>query len=390
MAKEIIVLGCGMAGTSAALYARELGANVKIIAEGFAGSAMSSGSFVEREPDDSPYGSLDEEKINFLAKILPGFQYIPGGAQIVNAFGTLTPVKVAAPWHKNAAISLNGQGAKKILLAGLYELPAFWPAFAAKNFNANLGGAAAFSAVSLPQLPLDDPTPYELADFIDSDEGLARIVEILNAVESVNSYDAVLLPPVIGRKPETLGRLADSTGLPLGEFWAPWGVAGERMNKTLLDCAAKAGVEFLRAKIEGMEVVAGAVKYINVKGAPKIELPAGAAVIAAVGGTLLAGKELGVEHYRPPVNLPWAMTEDEWITKDPSRLFATTVDSRDPGLTIGVETDESLRIKDKFGALWAGNAYAAGDAIGGRGPASGGLLRAFSTGIAAAFNAVKA
>ncbi len=387
MAKEIIVLGCGMAGVSAALYARERGAKVKIIAEGFAGSAMSSGSFVDREPDGSPYGTLDEEKINFLGKILPGFAFAAGGAQIANAFGTLAPVKVVAPWHKNAVITRDG-GAKKILLVGLYELPAFWPAFAAKNFNANIGVAARFEGVSLPQLPLDDPTVYELADWLDSDAGLEQFAKLLNAIERVNLYDAVLLPPVIGRKAATLGRLADSTGLPLSEFWAPWGVAGERMNKKLLDEAAAAGIEFVRAKIEGIEIASGAVKQINLNGAPHAEVPAGAAVIVAIGGALLAGKDLGVEHYRPPVNLPWAMTEDEWITKDPSRLFATTVDGRDPGLTIGVEVDESMRIKDKFGAIWAGNAFAAGDAIGGRGPGSGGLLRAFATGIEAALRAL--
>ena len=254
--------------------------------------------------------------------------------------------------------------------------------------------AYSFKAVTLPPLDIPGDTPVTIAAALDDDIHFEALANALQKAVTDTEAGILLLPPVLGVQPAGLAqRLSERLKVQVGELWAPWGAAGVRFTRHLDAVLEAAGVRRIEGRATGLDRSGDgsvtAIAYSDARG-EEAHLSVDGSVIVAMGGALLHARDMGVEHLRPPVDLPWEMTEDEWIQRDPNELFSRDIDAKHPALSFGVHADERLRPLDVQGRLWSPNCFMAGDILAGSRATKGGLHFAFTTGCRAAAGALDA
>ena len=393
MSAKLIIVGSGMAGAAAAVAATKAGADVTLLTAGFGGTAASCGSFLARG-DDAVHPIPETYKAVFET-LLPGWLVLDEPRMAVNVFGTLTPMSVLAPWNQAAVIDTSATKPRTVAVAGLHEDARFWANFAVRNLEPSLRETAySFKAVTLPPLDIPGDTPVTIAAALDDDIHFEALANALQKAVADTGADILLLPPVLGMQPAGLAqRLSERLKVQVGEMWAPWGAAGVRFTRHLDAVLAQAGVQRIEGRATGLDRsddgAITAVKYNDAEGA-EASLAVDSAVVLALGGSLLHARDMGIEHLRPPVDLPWEMTEDDWMQRDPNELFSRDIDAKHPALSFGVHSDERLRPLDVHDRLWSPNCFMAGDILAGSRATRGGLQFAFTTGCKAAGEALDA
>lgn len=299
-AADVLVVGRGAAGALAALAARAAGASVQLVAAGGGATELGSGAWdvagsqrLGPEADQplcthaaaSAEGTAGLAALAWCAEQLDLALRADGPMPLlVTEAGRLR--RAAA--HDPALLDLSRLPRATVAVAALAGHPSFDAAWLARRLDAH-GQDRRFAAVELDFVRRGRDRllhPAELAALLDEDRSaraaLARaIVRGLGGL----SFDAVLVPPMLGLDAPLRAELEGAAGLPIGEIVSgPGAVAGLRLVRQLARRLEAAGVRVHAGRVETVER-AGRLVRVRTDGA---ELRAERLVLAT-GGHLGGG-----------------------------------------------------------------------------------------------------
>lgn len=284
---DVVVVGAGLAGLTAALFAARLGKSVTLLSYG--AGALSIGSscvdvlgYVRHNesnntvqgsvldalaslPADHPYSLVGreatatalrefaalcaDESWNLTAPPNGGNHWVP------TIIGTLKPTHLCPPTNDPAPLF----AARSVLVAGIEGIKDCQPTLVAEQLRRYPALAdKGFSEALLPS-PLGKThrniTPLDVARHVDSEAGQQWLAAAL--APYAHHKDCILIPPILGTKGGTHGSsqildaLRQRLKSPLVEMLSiPPGVGGLRLRNVLMSLLRKAGVRV----VENVEV----------------------------------------------------------------------------------------------------------------------------------------
>lgn len=383
---DVVVIGAGLAGLTAALRLARAGKSVTLTTKGPGGLQLSQGTVdvlgytpervtapldaVAAVPEGHPYASIGAdataEALNWLASELGPDLLVGSPAtnfHLPTAVGALRPTAFAQP----SMIAGNAVGGKSYAVVGVRQLKDFPADLIAGNLarsTAPDGGSLSASAawISLPARKGEaDPTALTYARAMDDQSFAAAFAKAVAAV--AGNADVVALPAVLGiRRRDVWRQVAEALGRDVCEIpLPPPSVPGLRLYDALLTMARAAGVRFIQgSRITGFTAGDDGVASVTLAaaGGPR-HLTAGAFVFAPGG---FESGALDVDSHgaitEPVFGLPLTATDAEPLIPSvywgPHALFE-----------VGVRTDDGGRPTDAAGAVVHPNLYVAGGIIAG-------------------------
>lgn len=387
--QRVVVIGAGVAGLVAAIRLARGGARVALLTKGTGGLQLSQGTVdilgyspdrVERPLDalagfagshpGHPYAQLDAAEVGAAAdylKELVGPGLLVGdpavNLQLPTAVGAVRPTALASP-SMTAGACVDGA---KFVIVGLSRLKDFYPELVAQNLNrTELPGGGRLSArgVTIDVVAREgevDSSGLTFARALDDSGYRRRFAQAVKAV--VEPGETVGLPAVLGLDDHgAWAELAELIGAEVFEIpLPPPSVPGMRLNRTLTQLAKDAGVRYVPgSRVSGFSASGGRVDSVQlgVAGGPR-DFRADAFLLATGGfesGSLHADSYHQVHEivFDLPLRVPEGalVHGDYWGEAQP--LF-----------TVGVETDERMRVRTPGGDVVYDNVYAAGGILAG-------------------------
>lgn len=394
---DVVVIGGGLAGATAALELQALGCKVALSRRGWGATAMSTGALdiaytpALQKADETgatledhirdiithrpkhPYSVLGMDRTvqgvhQGLARLSPylgvataDFERHANNRLYLSALGTLIP----------AATTFCGDGVWHVNLPGRFALVQF---AADAHFAATrilLGAQSDAKRWGLPTLNIQvveiagDPwvgfAPAHVARAFDDIQQLDRLAQRLGPVNK--EFDGLILPPYMGLNQAAVARryLADRLGLKIYETLAKIpSVAGIRLQQALdAGCLAR-GVTVLAAT-KTMQSAEG--RLTSLRTVDNLDISFGSAVLAT--GRFVSGGVVWEQHCREALlDLP-VVTELGVLEEDnlDAVVRETPMESH-PLMTAGVQVDSNLRPM-REGDVAFENLFAAGMIIGG-------------------------
>lgn len=441
---DVIVIGAGVAGFSAALSARRAGASVEVIS-GHAGATSLSGGAWDVCSD--LYASTDEiirplrtiaEEIETLVYEDPHHPYSrmgsPATALIQAAHdAVLTALAIYRPLDltsrgvlvatdlgllrrtataQDAVLDLASAGTLDTSVSEHVPTPISTGVLSLRgdrNTDARFLSASWTELMSLAKksrnfAPLhidffnrkDDALlhPHEIAAIGDSDEGSARIADLIASAVRTNKFTSVVMPPLLGYKRDDVrARMESVVGLPLGEWVQPLaGPQGLRLSRRIDEVLREVGCVRSGTPVKSLDVRAsGSVVHLE-NGTQK---RAGAIVLCTGkhlgGGLTMRGGDLVESLSALPVYIdgrvqPLGSSADG---RDPFHFFGNDPFAGGPGFRAGVGYDHTMRARDRHGDVAANDVFVAGALLEGVEPSRDGtgLGCCATTGFVAGRNA---
>ncbi|MCI5826455.1 MAG: glycerol-3-phosphate dehydrogenase subunit GlpB [Arcanobacterium sp.] len=287
---RIVVIGAGLAGLTSALMLAERGHQVRIVTYGWGGLLLSKGTvdvlgwntqrehlptrapateilpafteFVNTHPDH-PYAHIGAHHVlagvQWLVHKLPFFS--PQELTVVaereertalankllpTAIGAVQP-SACVPTSMTASVLANG---KRYLVVGIDNLKDFYPQLVADNLNASpyVQVHARAAHIKLPLRHAEtDTTGTTIARCLDKEWGTADFDALLDQLKGLaHEGETVLLPGVLGLKPDTFTALREQLGTPVGEIpLPPPSVPGRRINDFLVHACREMRVDIM-------------------------------------------------------------------------------------------------------------------------------------------------
>jgi glycerol-3-phosphate dehydrogenase subunit B len=406
---DVLVIGGGMAGATAALAAREAGALVVLARKAPGSTGLSGGAIsVAEDPasmPDTPFAARSGvvESARRIAATRPGHPYrvLRGRLdRLWNAveFATGQLSSVLAPpsgrnrWlltpfgHAHAAAAcartmVSGDLAevKGTLLVCGFEGHLGWDPWLVASGAERVRslGAPEVRAVLLDLFRWEDGAlarPFDLARMLEAPGAAEEAGRMLRKALPRGAAVAVF-PPVLGLDPEARvpERIAAEAGIPVAEMLSDLpSVPGLRLHRAIEARLAAAGVEVLQGDVRAAT-------------GPDVPAAVGGREVAARSWVLAGGRFVGggIERrgalMESVLGLPVLASEGPFA--DPSVRFAarppaslTLRDSRSPQplLAAGLRVDEALHPLDAEGRTIHERIFAAGAVVGGHDPASDG------------------
>lgn len=386
--RDVLVIGGGLAGLSAALVAAERKKKVTLITEG-AGTLPLSGGVIDVlarsaankkivSPKDAipflsdghPYGkigltTLEESIAHFLAVTkkygLPYHGSLDKQIPVATAIGTIKPTCLAP-------VSLDASplfAAQKIVVAGIRSLKDFFPALLPKNLK-NFVGDKEFvvTHVDLNLKGKRDITMLDVARKLDTDDGIREFAERLAPFAGEGTV--FLTGQFLGTDGESVAKkTAELVGAPVIEtVGLPPAVNGLRLQKIYMRALDEANVEIIRAAKAVSAVTDGNLcRVVKVRAAAREKLYAAEKFILATGGFYSGG--ITMKRFDEPVetvfNLPVSFVsgEENWADAD---IFA---DAEQGFALTGITVDSSMRPVDKNFRRIFDNVFVVGKNLGG-------------------------
>lgn len=397
--KDVIVIGNGMAGTTAAKAAADAKASVEIITKGAGATLMGSGTLdvlgavpkaegnqmvsdiqegirqlLEVNPNH-PYGVLRHSLENGVKAFCEvcragGLEYIGDGvknAVLPNILGTFKSTAYIPSYNRCADISrANG----KILVAGFKGHTEFYPEYACKSYHfcqkkfaPEADAIYLATTLELPSLAQRTKvTNAELASFFDTAEGIHELADALKDIRNMlGGIQRILLPPVLGYRNYAKNRrqLRDMIGVSLGEI----AEAGHSISAQRLAAAYEKGLHELgigltsQAKAVSITKRADGEFCVTYEKQGKTKEAYAREVVLATGGCIGGG----ITSYREDLYVP--------VLGEPlGRIEAGKVDQRvfpqggQPFTKIGVKVYDNMALAQ--GKL-SGQIFACGDLMDG-------------------------
>lgn len=390
---DILVVGSGMAGLSAAVVAAKTGASVTVLSEGAGVISIGSGAIDFLGYDngklirDNPYNHLvglpKNHPYNIIGKdnVKNAFDEIikicgENGLEIchsedgnnktaISVMGTLRPTYITSAASDCKAIF----DAKKIAIAGIDLLKDSRPTLAMVQLkeygflnDKEFGEEILHSPFGKTHRSLNC---LDIARHVDKEEGFAWLIGELWRIKE--NYEVIVIPPVCGvfRHSEYFAKL-HSLGLNIIEAVSiPPGVGGFRLRGALLKEAKKLNVTFVencfvsRAVTKGGKCDSLIALHSDLAGALETEYFADNFIIAS-GGILGGGVKTSFQGAKEAIfdiDVDCPVRPDEWSTPD---VFADQ-----PFSSFGVSVSDKMRATDKNGGEIYSNVYFAGRTIGG-------------------------
>ncbi len=384
---DIVVVGSGIAGMTAALTAAQSGKQVTLLTHGVGSLAISSGSidvlgYVDGKavtdpfkamadlPEAHPYRLVGEADVrasldwlkDLCGKAGMTMKAEESNHQLVTVMGTLkpswlTPVSFCAEEVENvlriAVVTVEDM--KDVHPGLIIDQLQRYPALAKKEFV----------EVVLPN-PIHQAhrnvTPLDIARYVESPEGLQWLKDGLAPYAKL--YPVLLLPPILGMKhsQKIWEQLCASLNAKLVEMVSiPPGVAGLRLREIMKKTLNAAGVylventEVVKAEVE--QGVCKALSTVATGGENRWEADS---FIIATGGLLGGG--IGTapgKAWETIFNLPLDMPENTEDWSSPN-IFGDSLFAK-----MGVKVNEELKPVDAEGKVILNNVRFAGRIVGG-------------------------
>jgi glycerol-3-phosphate dehydrogenase subunit B len=391
---DVVVVGAGLAGLSAAIDLAERGASVQVAAKGMAATHWAHGGLDVAGPPGAsspanglarlqrsaghPYnllhddlaGALDAAKIRLAAAGLP-FQG--------DLATPLRPIPTAIGGLRSAAILPDGQAAcaapwrpgEGLLLLGIERYRDYWPAYAARNLARQEwpdGPTRFASAVAaLPELAgLRNLGPLLLARRFDDARWRARAFEALARVVPRPGSWRIGLPAVLGmdRHAEVLEAAAAALGHPVFEIPSlPPSIPGLRLFEALAGRARELGVTVqIGFEVSGTERRGDRVVAVETRAAARPLRIRAEQLVLATGGIAGGGFRAGPEGIlgEPVLALQVAApVRGAWLSGDLYGVDGVELERA------GIRVDEHLRPIGPDGAAIFGNVRVVGSALAG-------------------------
>ena len=390
--QQVVVVGAGLAGLTAALIAAEAGAKVELVAQGQGALTLHPGwievgdvAALAGQPDH-PYARAAESLAAGLSLIdrIAGLQAAED--QAITGLGERR--RIAYRVGHNADAPASG----RTLIVGFAGWRDFYAGMIADNLCA-AGIDAAALTISVPDLGGNfDNWTVDLARWLDTPAGRDHLIGQIKP--KLDGAAQVALPAVLGFQPETRAQIAEALGVPVVEIptLTP-SIPGLRLYHGLRRALIAQGGRFtVGPRVSGLEIkdgrVTGVFAATAANGRARV-LPADA-VILATGGLFGGGLESDYHGrvWETVANLPVADVPPlgEWFTEP---LLSG---QPQPIQRAGVATDGDLRPLDAEGKAFAPNLYAAGRLLAGYSPVSEGSTEGvdIASGAHAAIRALSA
>lgn len=416
---DVVVVGGGVAGLAATLAAVREGARVTVLdarpgASSLAGGAWDLGLSLASLREERSCSALlaamlaarPAHPLSPLASEVPALAAEAHDA-VLGALGIYAPLALDRPPALVATdlghVRRVGTAQRGVLdLAALPEgriAVARFPAARAHDgafVAASLGALAAdrgdrrrFCALEVEMLRRGRDVwlhPHEAGALFDDDRARDRLVRALMRALGGASFDAVLLPPLLGEHDDTAwSRVQKALALPIGEWSSSLaGPQSARLVRALARAFARS-----KASYERSPVLRASASSVETE---RTTHRTGAVVLATgrhLTGGLLFRRDVALE---PLFELPGYLDGKPIASSDTSALFDTDVPAGAAGFRVGVGVDERLRPLDARGQpadprLFAAGSMLAEVPIAGAG---GGLGIAAITGWIAGRNAARA
>jgi glycerol-3-phosphate dehydrogenase subunit B len=278
---DVVVIGGGVAGVTAAAAATAAGARVALVRRGPGVSAMTAGGWI----DAPPTGFADLLRA-------AGLPLLSCAGGLPHPEGTLLHCAAAPAAHVRAG--LRG-GAERALVCGIAGLPGFRAAALAALWADALDGqtdALAHETVTLDGTPSAGWSPVSLAAALERDAHLLG-APLAHAV-GAHGVARVIVPAVLGleRHSAVHATVEGAVGATVGEaLGTPPSLPGWRLDRALLAVLANVGAELFT----GVARVADDLRVSVATATGTLSLHAGAVVLAAgkfAGGGVAADPQL--------------------------------------------------------------------------------------------------
>jgi glycerol-3-phosphate dehydrogenase subunit B len=424
---DVVVIGGGLAGATAALVARRRGAHVALASRSWGATAMSTGaldiaSSQALSPADQlprtlaehvmdiaahrprhPYGTLGVEA-TFL-HLRQGFDLLVDALEraglragpleleaenlgLASALGTLMPAGSALGSHLGLDLMRPLAGSW-----GVVQLHGD-ASFDAQRVAAGVAADAEEVSGQRPDLVVV-PVAFEcrkpalaLARELDDEAALDRLATALAACPP--GLAGLILPPVIGlrRHPEVFARLRELVGLPLVEALSHLpSPPGVRLQQALEAALEAAGIPLVG---EAAAPIVSGSRVTGLRTTDALEIRGGAFVLAT--GRFVSGGVTWTDRCREALfGLPLVTEIGPMEIDSPADVLRETPVESHPLMTAGVQVGSDLR-PQREGRLAFENLFAAGMVLGGFGSryslCADGV--ALATGSAAAVGALSA
>lgn len=389
---DVLVVGSGMAGLTAALAAARQGRSVRLLAAGMGSLAISGGTIdllgyvngkavdnpwqgMARLPEEHPYRLLGEENVRaalqFLRSALEkqGWPMRPAtvdgeerNTRLPTIMGTLKPT-----WLLPAGLAPRAlQSARRVLVVSVEKLRDCRPGLVIDQLKRYKDWADREYVQALLPSPFGEAhrsiSALDLARLADRPQTRHWLPDAL--APFAGTCDLALIPPLCGSRADADFQrvVAEAVGCPVAEMCSiPPGVGGLRLREALLralrghDFALVENATALRAELEG-DVCAA----LAVSASGQIRRHAARAFVMATGGILGGGVTLQpgtVQESVFGIDIPAPQDVAQWSERE---IFGNHLFSR-----LGVRVDGDMRPVDDHGAPRWRNVFFAGRSLGG-------------------------
>ncbi|MFX1520551.1 MAG: anaerobic glycerol-3-phosphate dehydrogenase subunit GlpB [Promethearchaeota archaeon] len=428
---DVIVIGAGMAGLTAARKIAETGKHVAVLSRGLGTTNMSTGAidllgYVQNKlvtnPEDEirnlvktlpkhPYsivGRGDDKKVlELLRESIQDFKKITNATYVgettrnvllSNYFGTFRPSCLIPQTMRHG--NLLELTDAKLMALGVRGYTEFNAKFFANSlhyavnsfFKENTIKEVHPREITIPSLGKDrEITSIEIAEALDTENTFSRFLEQLRKLMLYLDVSAVVVPALLGYKNwvQNHALLEKELDVPVFECLSlPPSVPGQRLQRILENAAIDVGVEIHR----GIQILKAhsennvCTKLDAVADIYRQTFKADVYVLAS-GSFISEGLYFDREKiYEPIFDLPVH-------SGNKNKFSENRLDSGKHGIAyVGIEIDETMRPIDLDGKIIAKNLFAAGSILGNYDYISekSGLGVALTTGYLAGVNAINA
>ena len=310
---RVVVIGGGVAGTAAALSAREHGAEVILVRGSSGATSLGIGAY-DFVPWESSRVSapMIASCMQILAQI-GGVSTPEGGARLASSTGILRPAHA----HDDALLDLGKVRAGRVLV--LDAALGGWDARSiSRSYNAHaLRGEHSFEPLACSVVKHTDERSMTFAELAGRHDDPARLAWLAEAIKAAltttENATAILLPPILGADRSRAAELSKLVGVPCGEAITPFSSpAGRRFEAARDRALERAHV----ATVDGWATLVAVADKVTVELEEGDALEADAIVLAT--GGLLGG---GIVYSPAEGILATAMPPY------PRRVFACAVDA---------------------------------------------------------------
>lgn len=393
MKPDIIIIGGGMAGTAAAIAAKNKGADVTLIRKGFGSTALSSGTFDVLNPEKDinslnkrhPYRivgqrgfSVFKEKLNnFIKDIKNEELYIDGSinndATLVSIAGVFKNTNLCQ--HSICEGRFSGLKDARILFFGIKGFAGFNPKQCCRQLkeanerNNLLIKKIDHTFISFPGNGVETfPSPFILAMRLDDESVMEKFISTINKAAKENGYTHLGFPPILGlrKTAKTVKALEISANRRVFELLPliP-SVPGYRLQMALNGLLNRKGINVIEGEAIKTKIKNSVVESISVKKRNELlELKAKSFILTTgrwAGGKAI--KKNGI--YEPIFDLPIFEKERVAEIKDVANYLDSYVLESHPLLSVGIRVNSRLQPLNSDEDIVYKNLFAAGAILGG-------------------------
>lgn len=374
--RDVVVIGAGLAGLTAATRLAEAGKTVTVVTKGLGGLQLGQGTIdvwgynpdlvstplqaVEDASGNHPYaqfsGAEMSDALTWIKEHTGGLLVGDGqeNYRLPTAVGALRPTALAQP-SMLAASDIDGP----VVLVGLDRFKDFYPEMAAGNLaKAGIDARVIHVDVEVREGEVDTSGTV-WARSLDRPEIRERLVAAVKP--QLKEGEKVGFPALLGLNPHTWEEIATALGHDVFEIPVPPpSIPGMRLNEHLTHLVKSQARLILGAAVIGFEASDGAIKSITIASAGKPKTIEARSFVLATGGFesgAITMDSYGNVH-ETIFDLPLAGVEDE--------LIHDTYWGKDqPLFKVGLELDAQMQPVGADGKPVYSNLYAAGGLMAG-------------------------